>query len=141
MQYGPESTRVKSNTRIPSNGFAIVDTFDFNVHAQQRRFHAFAQRVEAQGARRAAVQGMMHDEVEAVQLGQVVAYDVAENESFKVAAHGFRRQLPFHGLIILGLAGVNANIGRIALIAAAAVSYIFQLNFHDIKPPLRAFQS
>ena len=61
----------------------VLFVIDFNVHAQQRRFHAFAQRVEAQGARRAAVQGMMHDEVEAVQLGQVVAYDVAENESFK----------------------------------------------------------
>ena len=63
----------------------------------------------------------MHDEVEAIELGHIIAHDIAEYEAFEMTAHGISRQLFFHGFIILGFPCIDADIGCIAFIAAAAM--------------------
>jgi len=98
---------------------------NFNIHPEKGGFHAFPQCIQAQGAGGTAVEGVMHDEVEAIELGHIIAHDIAEYEAFEMTAHGISRQLFFHGFIILGFPCIDADIGCIAFIAAATMGDIF----------------
>jgi hypothetical protein len=62
---------------------------NFNIHPEKGGFHAFPQCIQAQGAGGTAVEGVMHDEVEAIELGHIIAHDIAEYEAFEMTSAVF----------------------------------------------------
>ena len=77
--------------------------------------------VHGQGAGYAAAQGGVHDKVEGVNVGELIADHVAVDHALEVLLHLLGGDLLPEHLKILRVIGDQGHIGNIALVAGAGV--------------------
>src|SRR5699024_2120003 len=112
-----------------------------DLHPHDGAAHAFAQAVQPQAHGSTAAQSVLHHKIEAAQAGHVITGDVALDHAAKISFELFGGDLPLNDLVVLGLAGKDANVAGVALVAAAAVGDIVQVDLsHFISPPGYGFR-
>ena len=113
-----------------------LSILNVDLHAHHGTAHGFAQAVQTQAHGGTAAQSVLHNKVEAVQAGHVVAGDLALDHVAKVGFEFFGGHLALNDLIVFRFACIHTDIAGIALVAGAAVSNIVQIDLcHLTSPP------
>gem|GEM_PF-7021824 len=140
VQKGPASTRVRSRTVRFSNAICSLmlqlSILNVDLHAHHGTAHGFAQAVQTQAHGGTAAQSVLHNKVEAVQTGHVVAGDLALDHVAKVGFEFFGGHLALNDLIVFRFACIHTDIAGIALVTGAAVSNIVQIDLCHLTSPL-----
>lgn len=101
-----------------------LSILNVDLHAHHGTAHGFAQAVQTQAHGGTAAQSVLHNKVEAVQAGHVVAGDLALDHVAKVGFEFFRGHLALNDLIVFRFACIHTDIAGIALVAGAAIYYL-----------------
>src|SRR5882672_3203652 len=92
---------------------------DLDDHPEQRRAVGFPLRVCSERERAAAVERLMQDKVERVQIGQFVSFNFAQANPGEVLLYPLRRDLANQGWVVLRLEGDQADVGYVAFVTRA----------------------
>src|SRR5262249_24389226 len=108
---------------------AIVD-----LHAQQRRAQGLPLRIRLEADGAAASQGPPQQEIERVEVRQLEALHAAGDDAAEMLRDARGRQLAHEYRVPPRLAGDDADVGGVALVAAAGMRDIHQAPPHEGAP-------
>src|SRR5919202_4776518 len=101
---------VSSSTSIGTEGSAMPGLVrDLQLEPQDQRAPGLAVRIEIERRVHAAFERILHDEVEAVQVVELVAPHGPADEVRKGPRQALRRERGLHGLVVAGLAVANSQ--------------------------------
>src|SRR5207302_4496699 len=89
---------------------------DVDLEAEDERAVGLAEGVRAEGAGGAAVEGLVEDEVEGADVGDLVAVDGAADESAEVGTNSLGRQLAQKRRVEGVGGGEDGDVGEVTLV-------------------------
>src|SRR5215207_9539865 len=105
-----------------------------DLHPEERRREGLALRVGHERERAAAAQGLVQEEVERAEVGQLEALDAAMHDPAEVLLDALGRDLAYEHRVELFAQRDEADVGRVALVARARVRELQQFDSHPFTP-------
>ena len=104
-----------------------------DLQIEQRGTERFAVGVERERPRHAAAQRLAHDKIQRGNVGQLIADNLAFDNTGKLRLHAFAGDLRQQQRIMLLVIGDHGDVGGIALVAGAGMGDLAQLHHHPHK--------